>query len=96
MHFGDQCCNSVGFPTTRRSEPQKQPFHHTAIRVLCVFDELRGLELVMKRLGASPEFESYEPQIFLIKTLPELRADFLHSWRAGRTLERRTVNRSSR
>jgi hypothetical protein len=56
--------------------------HHSALRVLCVFDEAPALDLILKRVARRPDFPSVAPQFFF-KTLSDLSADFYGGWRVG-------------
>jgi hypothetical protein len=54
-------------------------YEHGA-RVLCVFDQERGLALAQERLVRRPEFKPFA-EYFLWKTLREAMADVLTGWR---------------
>jgi Replication-relaxation len=50
-----------------------------AVRVLCVFEHARGLELVRRRLSGTQEFRESDPHFFC-KTLADARTDLHRGW----------------
>ena len=49
-------------------------------RVLFVFDDLRGLKLVVERMSKHPLFREFKTA-FYAKTLDEIGIDFVDGWR---------------